>query len=189
MTDEDSVLKSGSVGKPIFHSQMRIVDDEGRDMPVGEVGELLIRGPHVCSGYWQNPEATTKSIRAGWFHTGDMARMDDDGFFHIVGRFKDMIISGGENIYAVEVEAVFLEHPDVAEVALIGQPHDKFGEVGLMVVVPRQGAAPTEEEVLKVCEGRLARYKIPQKVVFTDALPYSPYGKVQKTELKKKFVG
>ena len=189
MTDEDSVSKTGSVGKPIFHSEMRIVDEEGNEVSTEEVGELLIRGPHVCTEYWKNPEATEMSIRDGWFHTGDMARKDADGFFYVVGRFKDMIISGGENIYAAEVEAVVHDHPDVAEAALIGQPDEKFGEVGLIVVVPREGTSPSEEDVLKSCEGKLARYKIPKRVVFTDALPYSPYGKVQKSELKKILIG
>ena len=188
MTSEESVPKTGSVGKPIFHSQMRVVDSSGGELPAGETGELLISGPHVCAGYWGNEEATAKAIYNDWFHTGDMAYRDEDGFFYVAGRFKDMIISGGENIYATEVEAVILEHPDISEAALIGQPDEKFGEVGLIVAVARQGAAPTEESVLAVCEGRLARYKIPKRVIFTDALPYSPYGKVQKTELKRKFV-
>nr|VFK23241.1 MAG: fatty-acyl-CoA synthase [Candidatus Kentron sp. LPFa] len=187
MTDEESVPKTGSVGKPIFHSRMRIVDDKNEDLPAGEVGELIIAGPHVCSGYWNNPDATAKAIRDGWFHTGDMAYRDSDGFHYIVGRFKDMIISGGENIYASEVEAAFLEHPDVAEAALIGQPDEKFGEVGLMIIVSRANTSPTAEELLQTCEGKLARYKIPKRVIFTDALPYSPYGKVQKTALRKKF--
>ena len=112
MTDAESVAKSGSVGKPVFHSEMRIVDEAGRELPAGEVGELLIRGPHVCSGYWANPQASAEAIRDGWFHTGDMARRDDEGFYYIAGRFKDMIISGGENIYAAEVEAAALEHAD-----------------------------------------------------------------------------
>jgi len=188
MTDEESIPKTGSVGKPLFHTRMRIVDDQGDDMPVGEVGELIISGPHVCAGYWNNPDATAKAIRDDWFHTGDMAYRDADGFYYIVGRFKDMIISGGENIYAAEVEAVFLDHPHVAEAALIGQPDDKFGEIGLMIAVPRAGISPTEEELLQACEGKLARYKIPKRVLFTDALPYSPYGKVQKAALRKKFV-
>jgi fatty-acyl-CoA synthase len=188
MTDAESTAKSGSVGKPIFHSEMRIVDESGRECPAEEVGELLIRGPHVCSGYWANPEASAQALRDGWFHTGDMARRDRDGFYYIVGRFKDMIISGGENIYAAEVEAAVLEHSDLAEAALIGQPDAKFGEVGLIVVVAREGAAPTEESVLQVCADRLARYKIPKRIVFVDALPYSPYGKVQKAELKKRYL-
>jgi fatty-acyl-CoA synthase len=189
MTDEDSVPKLGSVGKPIFHSEMRLVDEEGRDVPVGATGELLIKGPHVCTGYWREPEATAESLVDGWFHTGDMARVDEDGFFYIAGRYKDMIISGGENIYAAEVEAVFTEHPAVSEAALIGVPHEKWGEVGLMVVVLEKGEAATEEQLQAFCSQRLARYKVPKRVVFTDALPYSSYGKVMKAELKRNFVG
>ena len=189
MTDEQSVVKSGSVGKPIFHSQMRVVDAQGLEMGVDQVGELIIAGPHLFGGYWNNPEASAQAIREGWFHTGDMARVDADGDFYVVGRFKDMIISGGENIYAAEVESVFLNHPDVAEAALIAQPDEKLGEVGLMVVVPREGTSPSEDALLSICDGRLARYKIPKRVMLTDALPYSPYGKVQKAVLKKKILG
>jgi fatty-acyl-CoA synthase len=188
MTDAESVTKSGSVGKPIFHTEMRIVDATGSERPAGEVGELLIRGPHVCSGYWENKEASSQTIRDGWFHTGDMARCDGDGFYYIAGRFKDMIISGGENIYAAEVEAAVLEHADIAEAALIGQPDEKFGEVGLIVAVAREGTSPTEASVLDICAEHLARYKIPKRVIFADALPYSPYGKVQKAELKKRYL-
>lgn len=122
MTDEDAVRKPGSVGKPIFHSEMRLVDADGNDVPQGQTGELISKGGHVCSGYWNNEEATNLALKDGWFHTGDMARMDQEGFFYIAGRFKDMIISGGENVYAAEVEAVFREHCAVADAALIGQP-------------------------------------------------------------------
>ncbi len=188
MTDEESVSKRGSVGKPIFHSQMRLVDETGQDVPAGQTGELIIAGPHVCTGYWQNPEATAKSLKEGWFYTGDMAQMDQDGFFKIAGRFKDMIISGGENIYAAEVEAVFKEHPAVAEAALIGKPDDRWGEVGLMVVVLEKDIPTTAEALKSFCGERLARYKIPKEVVFTDGLPYSSYGKVLKPELKKRYV-
>lgn len=187
MTDEQSVPKSGSVGRPIFHSKMQLVDTGGNEVPVGEVGELLISGPHVCVGYWNNPEATAAALRDGWFHTGDMARMDEDGFFYIVGRFKDMIISGGENIYAAEVEAVFRQHPAVAEAALIGKPDEKWGEVGLMVVVLEKGQSTTQEALQDFCRQHLARYKVPKQVVFTEALPYSPYGKVMKVELKERY--
>jgi fatty-acyl-CoA synthase len=189
MTDEESVCKIGSVGKPIFHSQMRLVDEQGQDVPVGRTGELIIAGPHVCTGYWRNPQATADALVDGWFHTGDMARMDEDGFFYISGRYKDMIISGGENVYAAEVEAVFTEHRAVSEAALIGKPHDKWGEVGLMVVVLEKEQTATEEELKAFCGERLARYKIPKEVHFADALPYSSYGKVIKAELKRKFVG
>jgi fatty-acyl-CoA synthase len=193
MTDEESVTKLGSVGKPIFHSRMRLVDPQtGKDVSVGEPGELLIAGPHVCTGYWRNPEASAKSLEDSpggpWFHTGDMASRDEDGFYTIIGRYKDMIKSGGENIYAAEVENVFTEHPAVAEAALIGEPHEKWGEVGLMVVVLDEGQGATEGELRAFCQGKLARYKVPKRVVFTDALPYSPYGKVMKIELKKQFV-
>jgi fatty-acyl-CoA synthase len=185
MTDEESFRKIGSVGKPIFHSQMRLIDPaSGLDVPVGETGELLIRGPHLCSGYWQNAEATAKSLVDGWFHTGDMARRDEDGFYTIAGRFKDMIISGGENIYAAEVEKVFRDHPAVQDAALIGLPDPKWGEVGLMVVVLKAGRTASEDELRQFCAGRLARYKVPKRVAFVDALPVSPYGKVMKAELK-----
>lgn len=189
MTDEESAPKTGAVGKPIFHSQMRLVDPEtGRDALVGQPGELLIKGPHVCLGYWRNEQATAEAIRDGWFHTGDTARMDEEGFYYIMGRYKDMIKSGGENIYAAEVEAVFREHPAVADAALIGQPDEMWGEVGLMVVMLKPGQTADEQELLTLCRGRLAKYKIPKRVVF-DTLPYSPYGKVIKAELKKKHVG
>jgi fatty-acyl-CoA synthase len=188
MTDAESVPKTGCVGKPIFHSEMRLVDDNGVDVPVGTTGELLIKGPHVTTGYWKNPEATAQSLINGWFHTGDMARMDEDGFFTIVGRFKDMIISGGENVYAAEVEAVFREHTAVAEAALIGQPDDKWGEVGLMITVLKPGQPASEAELQAFCRQRLARYKVPKAVIFVDALPYSPYGKVEKIKLKERYV-
>ncbi len=193
MTDEESVSKVGSVGKPIFHSEMRLVNPEnGRDVPVGQTGELLIAGPHVCTGYWHNPEASAQALRdepgGPWFCTGDMARMDEDGFFYISGRYKDMIKSGGENIYAAEVEAVFCQHPAVSEAALIGQPDEKWGEVGLMIVVLERGEMASEEDLKSFCGEHLARYKVPKQIVFADALPYSEYGKVQKEELKKRYV-
>jgi fatty-acyl-CoA synthase len=188
MTDEESIAKIGSVGKPVFHSRMRIVDEDGRDVECGMTGELIIYGPHVCSGYWRNPEATAGALRDGWFYTGDMARQDADGFYYMAGRYKDMIISGGENVYAAEVETVFLEHPAVREAALIGQPDEKWGEVGLMVVVARPEIATTPEELVAFCRERLAGYKVPKRVIFADALPYSPYGKVMKAELRARYV-
>jgi fatty-acyl-CoA synthase len=187
MTDEESVSKIGSVGKPVFHSQMRLVDELGNDVPTGQTGELIIKGPHVCAGYWQNPEATAAALQDGWFHTGDMARQDEDGFFYISGRFKDMIISGGENVYAAEVEAVLVEHPAVAEAALIGKADDKWGEVGLMITVLEKGHSAAAGELRAFCQSRLARYKVPKEFVFVDSLPYSPYGKVMKPELKKQY--
>lgn len=188
MTNAEALPKAGSVGKPIFHSRMRLVDGQGRDVQPGETGELLISGLHVCSGYWNDPVATSAALREGWFHTGDMARQDVDGFFYIAGRFKDMIISGGENVYAAEVEAVFREHPAVADAALIGQPDEKWGEVGLMVVALKVGAQASATDLLEFCQTRLARYKIPRRVEFCDGLPYSPYGKVVKAELRGRYL-
>ncbi len=178
MTNEESVARSGSVGKPMFHSQARLLGD-------GDVGELLLRGPHVCSGYWRNPEATAAAIRDGWFHTGDIARRDADGFYYIAGRAKEMIISGGENVYAAEVEAVFNDHPDVAESALIGEPDERWGEVGVMVVIAREQVS--EESLLEFCGERLARFKIPKRVVFADDFPRTALGKPKKPELQKLY--
>lgn len=190
MTDEDSVPKTGSVGKPIFHSEMRIVDPESNaDLPAGDAGELLIRGPHVCSGYWRNPEATAKAIVDGWFHTGDMAHKDEDGFFYIDGRYKDMIKSGGENIYAAEVESVLREHPTVKDAALIGKPDKTWGEVGLMIVILEDGQTTTQDELKAFCREHLAKYKVPKEFVFADDLPYSAYGKVEKLKLREKYLG
>jgi len=189
MTDEDSVPKTGSVGKPIFHSQMRIADPEsGIDVPIGEVGELLIRGPHVCSGYWRNAAATVSAIVDGWFHTGDMVHKDTDGFFYIDGRYKDMIKSGGENIYAAEVEAVVREHPAVKDAALIGKPDKTWGEVGIMIVVLEDGSQVSVMELKEHCQGRIAKYKIPKDFVFASELPYSAYGKVEKAKLREKYL-
>ncbi len=189
MTDEESVRKRGSLGKPIFHSRMRLVDPAtGQEVPANQPGELLIQGPHVCTGYWRNPAATADSLVDGWFHTGDSMRRDEDGFFYFFGRFKDMIKSGGENIYAAEVEKVFRDHPSVEDAALIGKPDDKWGEVGLMIVILKKGAQATEAELQQFCEGRLARFKIPRQILFADSLPYSPYGKVEKAKLREKYL-
>jgi fatty-acyl-CoA synthase len=190
MTDEDSVPKTGSVGKPIFHSEMRIVDPEsGQDIPVGKSGELLIHGPHVCSGYWRNPEATAEVLVDGWFHTGDMVHKDEEGFYYIDGRYKDMIKSGGENIYAAEVESVVRDHPVVQDAALIGKPDPKWDEVGLMILVLESGQQVSEDELKAFCRDKLAKFKVPKEFVFADELPYSAYGKVEKIKLKEKYLG
>ena len=197
MTDEESVPKLGSVGKPIFHSKMRLVNPvTGQDVAAGQEGELRIWGPHVCTGYWRNPQASVEALwydpvdgSGPWFCTGDMFRRDRDGFYTIIGRYKDMIKSGGETIYAAEVEKVFREHPTVADAALIGMPHETWGEVGLMVVVLEAGMTATEEELQAFCGEHLARFKIPKKVVFANDLPYSSYGKVLKGQLKERYAG
>jgi fatty-acyl-CoA synthase len=189
MTDDESVTKTGSVGKPIFHSNMRLIDPEsGEKVAIGQPGELLISGPHICTGYWRNPQATADAIRDGWFHTGDIARMDEDGFFYIIGRYKDMIKSGGENIYAAEVEAVFRSHPAISDAALIGRPDEQWGEVGLMIAVLKPSQIATEQDLLGFCQNKLAKFKIPKHIIFTDALPYSPYGKIEKAKLRARFL-
>lgn len=188
MTNEESVKYAGSVGKPIFHAEIRLLGDDGLEVPVGENGEICIKGPHTCLGYWNNPEATAAALVDGWFHTGDMGMRNEEGFIWIRGRYKDMIKSGGENIYAAEVETVFREHPAVQECALIGKPDPKWDEVGLMVVVLRKGMSASGPELCAFCKERIANYKVPKEVVFAEALPYSPYGKVVKAELRAKYL-
>lgn len=168
--------KPGCVGVPLFHVEARI---EGG----GEEGELLVRGPHLMSGYWRRPEESAKALAGGWLHTGDLARRDEDGCFYIIGRSKDVIISGGENIYPAEVESVLAGHPDIAEVAVIGVPDEKWGEVPRALVVPRPGTALTPESVLAFCQGRLARYKQPRSVRLLDSLPRTSAGKVDRRAL------
>jgi fatty-acyl-CoA synthase len=188
LAPEDALRKAGSVGRPVFHSRARIVDEEGRDVARGAVGELALSGPHVCSGYWGRPEATAEAYREGWWHTGDLVQRDEENYYYIVGRKKDLYISGGENVYPAEVEGVLATHPAIAEVAIIGQPDAKWGEVGLAVVVARAPGTLTAEEVIAFCDGRLARYKIPRRVVFADALPRNAMGKVIKAELRSRYI-
>jgi fatty-acyl-CoA synthase len=180
--------KAGSVGRPVFHSRARLVDEQGRDVAPGAVGELALAGPHVCSGYWRRPQATAEAMPDGWWRTGDLAQVDDEGYYFIVGRRKDLFISGGENVYPAEVEGTLALHPGIAEVAVIGRPDPKWGEVGLAVVVPRQPGALAAQDVLMFCDGKLARYKIPKAVVFTDSLPRNAMGKVVKADLYDRYV-
>jgi fatty-acyl-CoA synthase len=184
---EDSIRKLGSIGKSAFHNSIRIVDDNGIEVSQGEVGEILLRGPTVTPGYWNKPEATEESLKGGWFHTGDLAFMDEEGYYFIVDRKKDMIISGGENIYPAEIEKVIYQHPKVAKVAVIGVPHERWGEVGHAVVCPKKGEKITEEEVINFLQDKLARFKIPKSVNFMDELPQSPSGKILKRVLKEPF--
>lgn len=185
MLDQDDFRrKAGSIGKPAMLCDVRVADDEGAGVPSGEVGELLIRGMNVFKEYWNLPEATAEALRDGWFHTGDLARTDGEGFFYIAGRKKDLIISGGENIYPIEVEQVLESHPAVAEAAVIGVPHPHWGEVPKAVVVLNPGGRVTAEELAAWCQGKLARYKIPKVVDFAAQLPRNATGKILKRELK-----
>ncbi|MET8471873.1 AMP-binding protein [Streptomyces sp. NPDC006422] len=182
---EDAVRKLGSVGKPVRHVDARIVDEEMRDVPVGEVGEIVYRGANLMLGYWNNPEATAAAFEGGWFHSGDLCRMDDEGYIYVVDRKKDMIISGGENIYSAEVEAAVDRHPKVAEVAVVGVPHPEWVETPRAYVVSKDPAdPPTEDEIIEHCRTLLASYKKPTSVVVIDALPRNAAGKVLKVRLR-----
>jgi fatty-acyl-CoA synthase len=187
LPNEDLKRKEGSVGVPLWQIDVRIVDAGGRDCAPGAVGQLLIRGPHVFAGYWNRPGDTALALQDGWLHTGDLARRDAEGYYFIVGRLKDMIISGGENIYPAEVECVLAAHPAVAEAGVIGVPDARFGETPLALVVPRPGAEVTGEELFGFASARLARYKLPRRIVFVDGLPRTAAGKIDKTQLKRGY--
>ncbi len=183
---EDEVKKRPtSVGFPVFHCDMKIVDDDNNIVQEGVAGELMLRGPHTFSGYWDEPEESAKVIEAdGWVHTGDLVTQDKDGFYYIVGRKKDMFISGGENVFPTEIEEVLYKHPKISESAVIGVPDEKWGEVGKAFIVLKSGESLTEEEVRKYFDGKLARFKIPKYFEFREELPKSAAGKILKRELE-----
>lgn len=187
LSEEDFERKIGSIGKPVMFTDIRIVDEEGNDVRAGEIGELLVKGPNVIREYWKLPEATAQSFRDGWFVTGDMVRQDEEDFVFIAGRKKEMIISGGENIYPLEIERVLYELEEVDEVAVIGAPHDRWGETPIAIVVMKNEAALTEETLRSYCENKLARYKIPSKIIFVSVLPKNATGKIDKASLKKAY--
>ncbi len=187
---EHAVSKAGSAGVPHFFTEVRVVRPDMSPVTVGEpgeVGEVVVRGPNVMPGYWGLPEETAASFADGWFRTGDVARVDDDGYVHIVDRVKDMIISGGENIYPAEIEDQLLTHPDIVECAVIGVPDEKWGEAPRAVVVPREGASLDPAEVLASLAGRLATYKIPKSVVIADELPRTASGKLLKARVRERY--
>jgi len=189
MTVEDSVEHLGSIGKPMMFTEVRLVDEDGEEVAVGTVGEMLFRGPHVCKGYWNDPEATAAALDDdGWFHSGDLARRDDDGFFYVAGRRKEMIISGGVNVYPAEIEAALLLHPELQDAAVVGVPDDTWGEVSVAFVVALAGASPAVEELQDHLARRLARFKIPKRYRFVESLPRTPYGKVVKGELREQVL-
>ncbi len=180
-----AIAKVGSVGKPALHTEIRVVDEDGEDVGVDEIGELWVRGPNVTPGYWERPEANEASFTDGWLHTGDAARIDADGYVYIVDRWKDMYISGGENVYPAEVEQVLFHHPNVMDVAVIGIPDERWGEVGMAVVVPRDTTSFAGDELIAFCDEKLARYKIPKRVTTIGELPRNAAGKVLKRELRE----
>jgi long-chain acyl-CoA synthetase len=180
----DRERKPGSIGTPIEGVEMKVVDENDEEVPQGEVGEIVIRGHNIMKGYWQRPEATEEAMRGGWFHSGDMARTDEDGYFYIVDRKKDLIIRGGYNVYPREVEEVLYEHPGIREAAVVGVPHDEWGEeIGAAVVV-HEGEELSPEEVSAYVKERIAAYKYPRIVWFIDDLPKGPTGKILKREIE-----
>src|SRR5207237_6992385 len=166
----------------------RVVGPDDRELPTGQVGEIVARGPTLMDGYWAMPERTAEAVRDGWLHTGDSGRFDADGCLYVVGRIKDMIVSGGEKIYPLEVERLLRQHPAIADCALVGVPDREWGEAVLAVVVPRPGASVRPEEVSRFVRGQLAGYKAPRYVEVVDALPVTTAtGKVQKAVLRERF--
>jgi fatty-acyl-CoA synthase len=182
---DDSTTRIGSAGTPVFFADVRVLDASGAEVAPGEFGEIVVQGPNVMAGYWQRPEDTAAVLSPdGWFRSGDLAVVDDDGYVYVRDRVKDMFISGGENVYPAEVEEVLYRHPAVAECAVIGVPDDKWGEVGCAYVVPRPDVAAEPADLLAFLDGQIARYKIPKSVVLTDVLPRTGSGKVLKSQLK-----
>lgn len=188
-TDEGPFAgKIESAGQPVFAMDVRIVDAYDNEVPRGEIGEITARGPHVMAGYWNKPEETAVALRGGWMHTGDVGYMDEDGFIFIVDRLKDMIISGGENVYSTEVEHVIYQHTAVADCAVIGIPHEKWGEAVHAIVVPHAGAEVTAAEIIAYCRQHIAGYKCPRSVeIRSEPLPMSGAGKILKKELRAPY--
>ncbi len=185
----DRERKPGSIGTPIAGVEMKVVDEDGNEVPQGEVGEIVIRGHNVMKGYWNRADATAEAIEDGWFHTGDMATVDEDGYFFIVDRKKDMIIRGGYNVYPREIEEVLYEHPAVREAAVIGLPHDEFGEEVGAAITLKEGSEASAEELRDFVKSQVAAYKYPRDIWFVDELPKGPTGKILKREIEPPQTG
>ena len=183
----DSTRKMGSVGKPMLGVELRVVDEELRDVPVGSVGEIAYRGPNVMAGYHGQPDATAEAFAGDWFHSGDLARLDEEGYLWLVDRKKDLIVSGGENVYPAEVERVLLDHPGVADAAVIGVPHPRWVETPVAFVVPSGAGAVSEDELITHCREYLAGYKKPSAIVIVGELPRNAGGKVLKRQLRETY--
>ncbi|MCK5740001.1 AMP-binding protein, partial [bacterium] len=184
---ENAIKKAGSCGPPFFHNEIRVVDMAGNDAGPDEMGEVLVSGTNLMKGYWNRPDATAETIKDGWLYTGDMARMDADGFLYIMDRKKDMIISDGENIYPAEIEDLLLRHLKIADVGVIGSPDGKWGEVVKAIVVLKDGENMTADELIGWCHDKIARFKIPKKIDFTNQIPRTPTGKILKRILREQF--
>jgi len=176
-----------SCGRPMMGTQIRVVDEQGRDLPPNQSGHIIAKGPQIMHGYWNNPEATTNTLQDGWLYTGDAGALDDEGYLYIKDRIKDLIISGGENIYPAEIENILLSHPAIADAAVIGLADDKWGEVPLAVLVARDGKKITLDELVAFCQPHLASFKIPRQMAYVDAMPRNPTGKILKKDLRSMF--
>jgi fatty-acyl-CoA synthase len=184
---DTATTKMGSIGTAVLYTEIRLVGPDGKDVAPGEVGEIWARGPNVSPGYWNNPEKTQEAFEGDWLKSGDAARCDPAGYYFLIDRWKDMYISGGENVYPAEVENVLYQLPDIAEAAVIGVPHERWGECGRAIIVPKNGAVLDEAAILAHCRSQLAKFKVPMSVVFTAALPRSGGGKVAKPALRERF--
>jgi len=187
-SEEDVINRPGTVGRPVFHAEVAIVDENGRRLGPGKIGELVVRGSIMMKEYWRDPVRTEETIRDGWLYTGDLAMMDEDGYFYLVDRVKDMYISGGENVYPAEVEKVLRSHPDVEDVAVVGIPDDRWGETGCAFIIKKRDCKLTEREIKEFCKGRLARFKWPKRVVFCESFPKTALGKIRKSLLREQFL-
>jgi len=180
----DALRKAGSGGVPALHCEVRVLGDDGGELPAGADGEIVVRGPNVATGYWNSPQESRQAFRDGWYHSGDLGHFDEEGHLYVVARRKDLIISGGENIYPAEVESVLADSPAVAEACVVGRPEPRWGEEVVAAVVLKPGARMTEAEALALFQGRIARYKHPREVRFLAQLPRSALGKVQKDAVR-----
>ncbi|MGD2097775.1 MAG: long-chain fatty acid--CoA ligase [Desulfobacterales bacterium] len=187
-SEEDSFRKPGTVGRPVFHAEVNIVDRYGRDVQPGEVGEIVVRGSIMMKEYWQDPVRTEETIRNGMLYTGDLARMDEDGYYFLVDRARDMYITGGENVYPAEVERILKQHPDVGDIAVAGVPDERWGEVGHAFVIARKDSDLQAEDLLFYCREHMAKFKCPRRVTFCEDFPRTSLGKVRKKELIKKMI-
>jgi fatty-acyl-CoA synthase len=182
-SEEDSLRKPGTVGRPVFHAEVALFDNEGRPVEPRQVGEIVVRGSIMMKEYWHDPVRTEETIKSGWLYTGDLARMDDEGYFYLVDRAKDLYISGGENVYPAEVEGVLRRHEEIEDVAVVGVPDETWGETGHAFIIRKTDSTIAAKDLLSFCEGKLAHYKWPRKFIFCEKFPRTPLGKVRKSEL------
>ena len=188
-SEEESLRKPGTVGRPVFHAEVSLIDSDGRQVEPGEVGEIVVRGSIMMKEYWQDPGRTKETIKNGWLYTGDLARMDEEGYFYLVDRARDMYISGGENVYPAEVERVLRGHSDIEDVAVVGVPDETWGETGHAFIILKAGSRLSAEDLSQFCDGKLARFKWPKKVTFCRGFPCTSLGKVRKSLLCRDDVG